>query len=128
MPNLKDYPKLFNPNGHNFLPPKKILESPNIIFCDDFGPYRDIELPKLKDGETYRIDYITCDDDERYVTIQVVNNNKRENLNYQKELNEYNKKVADWKEIKNRWDEESEKEKECKEYKDYLKLKKKFEK
>lgn len=62
------------------------------------------------------------------MTITIVNSDEIDNPNYEKELAECNNKLAAWQKLKERWDKETAEEQESKEYKNYLKLKKKYEK
>ena len=126
MPDLKDYPKGFSPYSSNlYCSPQSSIKN-KVIFELEADHYQEFTMPVLKENQFYYIDDI--DEEIGTVKIQIIERITEINHNYAKEFEEYSKKLSIWQKHKDRWDKEAEKEKEDKDYKEYLKLKKKYEK
>jgi len=135
MPNSKNYPKTFNIHSKPLFyasKPKADLEeheeiSRTEIFDGDelfFEPNKRYFFDKDYDGDD-SCDYYLV---EKEIRI-------RPNLNYEKELERYNKskekfdlELEEWNRLSKQWKEEEAQEKEANELRIYQELKKKFEK
>lgn len=126
MPNLKDYPKGFSPYSSNLYCSPQVSIKKKVIHSAEINRWDEFIIPALEEGQFYYINDI--DAENGYAEIQIIERITEINNNYAKEFEEYSKKLSIWQKHKDRWDEEAKKEKEDKDYKEYLKLKKKYEK
>lgn len=126
MPNLKNYPVGFSPYSCGTYPPIESFQKTKDLKAIKFSRYEKIEFPELNDGEF--ICFSDYDEDFGEAEFIIRREEKVFNKFFDKEMKQHLFKLEKWKILKEKWDKESEEEANSREYKDYLKLKKKYEK